>query len=264
MPSLPLSARLTRAWRPHSAPLPEVSRARRALVALAGAPLLLGVAGCTSGESEPADPASTGESSRAEGRVLPQGVTRSSVRVGHVVGRLPGREQRRVVRDAGRVVDGWFERAWLGDGAARGPATFRGFTPVAERRARGDRRSLTVRGIPGRLGGVVPRTRSVVLDVLAPRGTARAVTARFRLGFAAYDRRLQRLPRRAVVTGRLMLTPVGKQWRVFGYDVVADLPGAGGVKEKTGQKKAGQKKAGQKKAGQKKRPGGSGRKGRRR
>ena len=92
---------------------------------------------------------------------------------------------------------------------------FPGFTRGAEAKARRDRVLTTNRDISEQVTAVTVRRREVTLDVLAVGGTARTVTARFRLRFDAEGAREPRVG----VHGRLFLTRRGDKWRVFGYDM---------------------------------------------
>lgn len=199
------------------------ARARSRLCAvLATVALALALGGC-SGDDERSGEPSPPDSSPTE-KTLPQGNTRSVVQVGQVAGSLSKRDRKRVVADVGDLVDRWFQRAWLAAPLGKDAQPFPGFTPAAQRKARAEREVTTARAIDRPLGGVVPRTRGVRLDVLAPGGRPEAVTARVHLGLAAYDRELERLDGRVVVSGRLMIAPVGKDWKVFGYDLATSTP----------------------------------------
>lgn len=197
---------------------------RRAAAAAVALALLLGASACTGGEdrSDP-DRRSESQSRTDRERSVPTGVRRTSVRIGQVAGQLSAPRRKVVVRDAGRVVDRWFRRAWLDDRPERGAAAFPGFSAGARALARGDRSVLTADVVGRKVDAVVPRTRSVVLDVLSPGGTPAAVTARFRLGLTPFV--ADRGQDRVVVTGRLMLTRAGdRRWQVVGYDVATALP----------------------------------------
>jgi hypothetical protein len=191
--------------------------------------LALTAAGCSGDDqsSTPDEPSSS-ETKTAE-KSLPQGLRRSTIEIGQVAGRLPRRERRELVAEVGATVDRWFDRAWLSAPLPRKADPFPAFTPAAERQARKERQVTTIRAVERPLGGVVPRTRSIRLDVLAPGGRPHAVTARIHLGVAAYDKKLERLEGRVVVSGRLMLAPVGKRWMVFGYDLATSTPGETGT-----------------------------------
>lgn len=139
------------------------------------------------------------------------------VEIGRLVGRLPGPRRTTLRKQVGRVVDGWWDAAYLDGGYPRTafPAAFPGFTRGAEDRARQDKALMTNADIGDRLDGVVATRRRVVLDVLATGGHPRSVTARFELRFRDTGARA----RRVAVAGRLFLTHSPGGWKVFGYDV---------------------------------------------
>lgn len=169
--------------------------------------LLLG--GCSGDDEEPA-PAPRSEPSAEDVRV----VTDSAI--GKVRGPLSAARRAEVVRAVTALVDAWSTRAYGGDY----PRTdfddaFAAFTPYA--RALAVRRtSLLSNAAAGAdLEEVTIARRVVRVDVLAPRGRLAGATARVRIVLdlsGATDRR-------EVVTGRLLLTPTAKGWRVFGFDV---------------------------------------------
>lgn len=137
--------------------------------------------------------------------------------VARVYGRLPQARRKAVRRQVTKVVDAWWEAAYLGGTYPRSafPAAFPGFTRGAEARARRDKRLMTNQDIGARVESVTARHRSVALDVLAVDRRARSVTARFVLRFATTGQRTGV----SVVRGRLFLTRRHGAWRVFGYDV---------------------------------------------
>lgn len=141
-----------------------------------------------------------------------------SARIGAVAGRLPHERRRPVLDEISAVVDRWFEAAYLGGAYPRSRFgnAFPGFTRGAARLARADRRDLSNWGIRSRVDEVTARRKVVRVDVLSPKGYARAATARFRLDFVTEGK----LSRRFTVKGRLMLTKDRRgSWKVFGYDV---------------------------------------------
>lgn len=232
MPSRPLLRPSPRPRRRVDVPRRRTPAGRRMTALVAVAPLLLGAVACTADE-EPSRSESSSEAPSEAGteqdRSLPEGVARTSVRVGQVAGQLPRAQRRTLVGNVGRVVDGWFERAWLAERPARGGRAFPAFSLGARALAKRDASVLTATRIGGRVDAVVPRHRSVALDVLAPGGRVAAVTARFRLGLTPYVG--TRAQDRVVVSGRLMLTRAAdRRWQVVGYDVATtlpDRPGAG-------------------------------------
>jgi len=140
------------------------------------------------------------------------------VRPGVVAGKLRPRARRAVAADVGKVVDAWFEAAYLGGEYPRRDFAdaFPGFTRGAARLARHDRALMSNVTIGRRVDEVVPVRRTVRVDLLSPRRRAVGATARFRLEF----RTAGDLARRVVVNGRLALTRTrAGAWRVFAYDV---------------------------------------------
>lgn len=221
----------------------SATRGQRLPAVLVALVLALTAAGCSGDDQSSSEPDETRSSeTRTAEKSLPQGLRHSTIEIGQVAGSLSRPERRRLVADVGGTVDRWFDRAWLSAPLGKKVDPFPAFTPAAERQARKERQVTTVRAVERPLGGVVPRTRGIRLDVLAPGGRPHAVTARIHLGLAAYDKKLERLEGRVVVTGRLMMARVGKRWMVFGYDVATSTPGETGTKAGAEHgKKAGKK-----------------------
>ena len=141
----------------------------------------------------------------------------TETRIHRVYGRLPGARRKAVRRDIGRVVDRWWEAAYLGGTYPRDsfPDAFPGFTRGAAREARTDKALLTNATGGARVESVTPRRRTVTIDVMAVGGQARSVTARFLLRFSTTGDEAGV----TVVRGRLFLTRRNGPWRIFGYDV---------------------------------------------
>ncbi|WP_109508318.1 hypothetical protein [Nocardioides speluncae] len=139
-------------------------------------------------------------------------------RIGVVRGRLRSKQRTPLVKDVAKVVDDWFEAAYLAGSYPRRDfgAAFPGFTAGAARQAKGDRKFMSNAGIGTRIDGAEARAKVVRVDVLAGNKLPAAVTARFRLVF----RTSGEYQRRITIDGRLFLTR-GKErrWRIFGYDV---------------------------------------------
>lgn len=134
-----------------------------------------------------------------------------------VHGRLPEARRKPVRREVAKVVQRWWQAAYLGGTYPRTGFrdAFPGFTRGARAQARRDVRLMSNRDIGGRVDSVTQEVGKVRLDVLAVDGRAHAVTARFRLRFSTTGR----AARTTVVRGRLFLTQRHGPWRVFGYDV---------------------------------------------
>lgn len=141
----------------------------------------------------------------------------TQTRIHRVYGRLPKARRKAVRRDVGRVVDRWWEAAYLGGTYPRTnfPDAFPGFTRGAVRLARTNKALLTNRTAGARIESVTPRKRSISIDIMAVDGRPRSVTAHIVLRFATTGDK-QGI---TTVRGRLFLTRRNGPWRVFGYDV---------------------------------------------
>ncbi len=138
------------------------SRPRRTARAVAGVVLLASAAAACSGsdvtsDSGPDDPAG---SSVTETPVV------TDVAFGKITGALPGKAKDELSDQIQEVVDGWFDAAYLGDGASDGDDAWPGFTPGAAADARADGDLMSNRGLtPGT--EVEAKKRAVKIDVLA-------------------------------------------------------------------------------------------------
>lgn len=169
--------------------------------------LLLG--GCSRDEEDPA-PAPRSESSAGDVRV----VTDSGI--GKVRGPLSRPRRADVVRDVTAVVDAWSNRAYGGAYPRTDfDAAFAAFTPDARALARKKSSLLSNASAGGELEAATIARRVVRVDVLAPRGRVAGATARIRIVLDLSGP----TDRREVVSGRLLLSPTAKGWRVFGFDV---------------------------------------------
>lgn len=156
------------------------------------------------------DPSLGGDATTLRLRTMP-----STIRTGVVAGRLPKAERQRAVRAVARVVDGWIDAAYVGGSYPRRDFrdAFVGFTPAARRLALSHRDLLSNQDIGGRIDGVRPVHRVVVVDLLAAGRHAVGATALVRLGFTTTGD----LARRFVVRARLGLSRTDG-WQVFSYD----------------------------------------------
>jgi hypothetical protein len=138
-------------------------------------------------------------------------------RIHRVYGRLPDARRKAVRRQVGRVVDRWWDAAYLGGTYPRSsfPSAFPGFTDGAEARARGDKALLTNQTRGPSVDSVTAKHREVSLDILATDRQARSVTAHVVLRFETTGERSGT----TAVRGRLFLTHKRGAWRIFGYDV---------------------------------------------
>ncbi len=197
---------------------PRVGRTRRTgAVALAAAAALV-VGGC--GGSDSSTPSAGTPSSSGAAPAAATVVT-----IGHVAGtgRHPSRQrfQRqsgRLRADVGKAVDAWFDGGFVGVDypTTHFPDAFSTFTAQAKADATKQAGLMTTGKLGAHIDGVTTLKRTVALDVLAPRGRAAGVTARFVLRFKTTGD----VAKQVTVSGRLFLTrSAGGAWRIFGYDV---------------------------------------------
>lgn len=173
------------------------------------------LAGCSPDASAPsASSAPAGAIASHVGVTAPPELS-TTTEIGRIVGRLPGTRRKAVRQEVTRVIDRWWEAAYLfGAGpTTEASAAFPGFTAGARKRAVFDRDLTTNAELEG--AAITPLMRKVRLDLLAVNQRARSVTARFdlRVRVAGEPRRRLRMH------GRLFLTHQAQGWRVFGYDV---------------------------------------------
>lgn len=187
----------------------------RAVRSLLAAVLALLLAAALLGCSEDA-PRGAGDDRSEDDVVAAESVpTRTSI--GKVVGRLDERKRRHLQRRVTRTFDSWVAAAYLGDDYPRTDFSdaFGVFTRDARKLAQRDRALLTNAGVGDRLDSVRATARRLRLDVLAPKGTAVGVTARFVL-VLDLEGEVQRTDR---VVGRLVLGYTRDGWKAFAYDV---------------------------------------------
>lgn len=189
------------------------STARRVTGATALALVLaLATGACSGSEDAPDDPAAAPSS--ATPTVPP---VETKVVVGALTGRLPKPERAKVVSEVGAVVEGWTQAAYVGGEYPRSDFadSWPGFTAGARALAKKDQALMSNQDVGDRIDGVELKRSRVVLDVLATKQLARAVTARVLLEF----RTTGSVEKRVRVQGRLYLTHGDEGWQVFGYDM---------------------------------------------
>ncbi len=178
--------------------------------------LVLGpiLAGCSS--EGPSD--ESGSSTRLDADVLGTTLQVRST-VARVHGQLSKAQRSRLEQEAGDVIGGYLAAAYLHERPAEGfKGSFPGFTRGAWALAMKDVDIVSDAAFAG-ADEVRSRGAVVFLSVLAPEGRPAGATARvfMNLRVTQGDRN-----RPAAVRGRLMLTPEGKGWRIFGYDLSLD------------------------------------------
>lgn len=237
-PSAVLPARRPRACR-----RPAETAAPRGAAPLAGsvaavALVLAGLSGCTSEAAPPDTPTpETGEQTAP---------LRVSAPVTRVAGRLSDRDRLAVRRQVEALVADYVSAAFLDPGVAP-DELFPGFTDGATRlaRARGavlSRADLDADPDPaagpddasdeGAVATIEVVRAEAPVNVLAPRGRPAGATARLDLTLevtpppgddeeadARDDTEPEPQSQDVRLRGRLLLTPVGQGWRIFGFDV---------------------------------------------
>lgn len=173
-------------------------------------PLALVLSGC-SGDDEPAEEAAPSQEATAEDALA------TTVRVGEVTGRMGKDRARRTADAVADVVDGWLDRAYVAGDYPRDDFAdaFRGFTGDAARLAERQGGLMSNAALGERVEGVTATRRVVEVDLLAPRGRPAGATAHVNLVLELVGE----VERTEQVRGRLLLTPRGDGWRVFGFDV---------------------------------------------
>ena len=171
--------------------------------------LALGMVGC-SGDEEPTEE-DGGSSGRAED-ALP-----TTTQVGEVTGRLGKAPARRLAAEVAAVVDRWIDGAYVAGDYPRTNFSdaFRGFSAGAARLAAQQPKLMSNAAVAERVETVTARKRVVRVDVLAPKGKPAGITAHVNL-VIRLEGDVERTDR---IRGRLLLTPRGESWQVFGFDV---------------------------------------------
>ncbi len=151
-------------------------------------------------------------------------------KISGVLGRLPQAQRERLERDAGQLVSGYLAAAYLHERPSDGfRGSFPGFTTGARELALKDVDTASDAAFSG-ADEVRSRSAVAFLSVVATEGRAVGATARIFLDLAVTDGSRGRL---VEVRGRLLLSPVGDGWRIFGYDLTLDNPPSG--KQKPGK-----------------------------
>ncbi|WP_182380278.1 hypothetical protein [Nocardioides sp. WS12] len=178
--------------------------------------LVLALAGCSSGDDDPA------ESGGPAGETASEPIATDAA-LGVVKGALSDAAAAAVLAEVTQVVDRWFDNAYVGDyPREKFDTAFADFTKDARGLAVQQAAILSNADLGADLEAVEATQRVVRVDVLVPKGKLAGATVRFRLVIAMTGA-VERTDR---VTGRLMLTPVAGGWQVFGFDVQRDEEGS--------------------------------------
>ena len=140
--------------------------------------------------------------------------------VGKVIGKLGAQQKAKLKEDMSAVLDAFFENAYLGEfPRTEFDAAYASFTGGARADAERDTALLSNAEIADQIEQATGTKRRVALDVLAVKGKAQGVTARFTLDFDTTGE----LERSERVKGYLLLSNEGDDWQVFGYDVLRSV-----------------------------------------
>jgi hypothetical protein len=180
-------------------------RSTRAAGVLLACALTASVSSCTS-DDEPAATPPDGGVSEPPALVVSAPVTR-------VAGRLSDGDRLSLRREVETLLQRYVEAAYV-DPDATPRSAFPGFTYGAVRLARIQGALLSRVGLE--VDDVEVRRVTAAVSAFAPGGRAQGATARVEI---VLDTTSDDEEGRARVEGRLLLTPAGGSWRVFGFDV---------------------------------------------
>lgn len=181
---------------------------------MAGLTLLISsLSGCSKDEPSPAP----SEEPRTE--VATPAPLATSTKVANVAGRLTKKRRDAVGAEATVVVDAWFDNAFLGEfPRSIGDEAWGSFTPEAAAKARKDSDLTSVAALSEQVESVTAVRRVVRNDVVAHKNRPHGVTARVHLRYETTGE----VAGTFVVKGRLMLTQVESEWKIFGYDLTQE------------------------------------------
>ncbi len=174
--------------------------------------LALGTGACSGGDDDDKPSGGSPTSTGSTATEVPTTVT-----IAKLTGRLPAPKREALTAAVQKVIDGWWDAAYLGGDYPRtdfGDA-WPGFTAGARAQARQDAALTSNQAVGSAIDGVEPERKDVKLDVVALHQRAIGVTARVSLRFATTGDQ----PATVGVTGRVYLTPTKSGWQVFGYDL---------------------------------------------
>ncbi|QLQ11008.1 MAG: hypothetical protein HZY75_12365 [Nocardioidaceae bacterium] len=185
--------------------MPESSRSlfrrvRARLAALLLLPVLVGgLAACSSGNDD--------EEKEAPQQERPVAAS-WQVDVADLAGELTDAKKRKMQEQIVATLTVYVDQALV---AVPADDPFGSFTKNLAKRAKADRDLLTSAGL-GEVESVVPTELTANLSVMARKGVPAGATAIVRIGLDVDDTPV-------TLSGQLLLTPVGDQWKIFGYDL---------------------------------------------
>ncbi|HRK47422.1 MAG TPA: hypothetical protein PK324_17450, partial [Nocardioides sp.] len=183
-------------------------------VGVAALVLLLGAAGCDSGDDIQGDGDKDAQTADQATDAPPEVST--FVTLQHVGNRLDAVHRERVKDRVAEVVDPFFDGAYLGE-FPRSDYTgaFATFTEGAAADAQGDLDIMSNAAIADQIDSAEATKRRVIVNVFAVQGHPKGATAHFYLDFDTTGD----LESSMRVRGELYLAKVKGQWKIFGYDV---------------------------------------------
>ena len=155
-------------------------------------------------------------------------------KMSRVLGRLSPAQRELLERDAEQLITGYLAAAYLHERPSDGyRGSFPGFTTGARELALEDVDTASDAAFSG-VDEVRSRGAVAFLSVVASEGRAVGATARIFLDLSVIEGSQDR---DVEVRGRLLLSPAGDGWRIFGYDLSLDTtpsvkqkPGKGGTR----------------------------------
>jgi hypothetical protein len=214
-------------------PRPRSGRSARALGGAAAALVLAGsLAACGHTAPAPTGPSSSPSVSAAPAK--PLGPTRVRIVQSHQ--HLPKSVRVVLGRRVGKVIDGWWDKAYLGTyprTKASFAGAFAGFTPTARRLAAAKPATMTNEGLAAATQVAVVR-RWITLDVLGVKKAPVGVAADCHLVFSATT---AKGTKQYQVHARVELTKTKGVWRIFAFAVQKGTVAPGSASKQTTPKK---------------------------
>lgn len=176
------------------------------------------IGGCSDDDPSSPEGRAPGDSSGSAGSTERSVTTKTTL--GRVIGTLGKKQKERTKADVSAVIDEFFDNAYLGEFPRTSyDEAYAAFTRGARQDAARDVDLLSNAEIADQIDQAIGTRRRVALDILAAKGKAQGVTARFTLDFDTTGE----LERSERIKGNLLLTNEGDGWQVFGYDVIRSV-----------------------------------------